>query len=196
MGADRALCHRPSHLVGEKVVTAVELRDLRTSSAEFSPDLKYRYVLMRRWADGPTMLFIGLNPSTATAREDDPTIRRLLGFAKREGCGTLVVVNLFALRSTDPSRLKEESDPVGPDNDLHIVEAAKQVDIVLAGWGGGIPAAFKDRPLQVLGLLQPCRIWSLGLTERNGWPKHPLYVPADRKFELYGFKARKGDIVG
>lgn len=72
------------------------------SSARFSDCRRYRYTLTRRFADGPTVAFIGLNPSTADEHADDPTIRRCLGFAKRWGYGELVMLNLYALRSTDP----------------------------------------------------------------------------------------------
>ena len=79
---------------------------------------KYRYWLSRKWERGPYCVFIGLNPSTATFEEDDPTIRRCVGFAKRWGFGALVMLNIFAFRSTDPKKLRVKStvDPVGPQN--------------------------------------------------------------------------------
>ena len=80
----------------------------------------YRYLLTRRWGTVPAMVWIMLNPSTADAFAEDPTIRRCLIFAHREGCGGLTVVNLFALRSTDPKALTRHPDPVGPANDTFI----------------------------------------------------------------------------
>lgn len=74
--------------------------------AVISDDGRYRYRLWRTWApELPRMAWIMLNPSTADAEVDDPTIRRCVGFAKREGCGGIEVVNLYAYRSTDPSVL-------------------------------------------------------------------------------------------
>lgn len=76
-------------------------------AAEFSGCGRYRYSLRRRWADGgPPACWIMLNPSTADAEKDAPTIRRCIGFSKAWGHNALVVVNLFALRSTDPTALR------------------------------------------------------------------------------------------
>jgi hypothetical protein len=84
------------------------------SEAVFSPDRAYRYLLIRRWAlGGPTMTMIMLNPSTADAHADDPTIRRCVSLARREGCAALEVVNLFALRSPYPKALLAAADPAG-----------------------------------------------------------------------------------
>lgn len=150
------------------------------SGAVLSPCGTYRYTLDRVWdASLLTALFIMLNPSTADASEDDPTIRRCRSFATREGCGGLTVVNLFALRSTDPAALTSHPDPVGPQNDVHIALALdRQPAVVIAAWGAH-PFA-KPRAAQVAGLLtahggQP---QCLGVT-KNGDPRHPLYVRGD-----------------
>ncbi len=91
------------------------------NGAVLSADGVYRYRLWRTWdASKPTLAFLMLNPSTADATEDDPTIRRCLGFAKEWGYGSLVVVNLFALRSPNPDALRENDDPVGPENGEHL----------------------------------------------------------------------------
>ena len=88
------------------------------NAAAFSPDRRYRYTLRRQWDDAlPYCLFVMLNPSTADATQDDPTIRRCIGFTKAWGFGGLLVGNLFALRSTDPAALYHADDPVGPEND-------------------------------------------------------------------------------
>ena len=147
---------------------------------------KYRYRLTRVWNDAkPPMCWIMLNPSTADAFVDDPTIRRCIGFAKSMDFGGIVVVNLFALRATDPAELMvsehpaEAADaPVGT-NDSHVLECAKQYGAVCA-WGAN-PAA-KYRAPYVLKLLQREGIEPdcLGVT-RDGHPKHPLYVPANTR---------------
>src|SRR5262245_40859152 len=86
--------------------------------AVFSSCGTYRYVLRREIGPGDTTAtFIMLNPSTADAARDHPTIRRCIGFARRWGCGQLVCLNLFAFRATDPARLKCAADPVGPRNE-------------------------------------------------------------------------------
>src|SRR5689334_19453129 len=78
---------------------------------------RYRYVLTRQVGPGSRRAtFVMLNPSTADATNDDPTIRRCIGFAREWGCGRLVVLNLFAFRATDPADLKRAIDPVGPEN--------------------------------------------------------------------------------
>jgi len=87
------------------------------SGATFSTDRVYRYALWRVWdAALPSFVVIGLNPSTADETENDPTIRRCIGFAKREGCGGLVMLNLFAVRATDPRVMMAHPEPIGPDN--------------------------------------------------------------------------------
>lgn len=86
-------------------------------TAIISEDEKYRYQLSRCWDETkPRILFIMLNPSTADANIDDPTIRRVISFAKSWGYGGVYVGNLFAFRSTDPKGLKQIADPVGENN--------------------------------------------------------------------------------
>jgi hypothetical protein len=60
--------------------------------AMFTPTREHRYVLWRRWGEGPAVNFIGLNPSTADEQEDDPTIRRCIGFARNWGYDALVTL--------------------------------------------------------------------------------------------------------
>ncbi len=148
---------------------------------------RYRYVLGRHWGDevalgmsaGPGVTFIMLNPSTADAAEDDPTIRRCIGFAKRLGESSLEVVNLFALRSTDPKALSRETDNVGPENDEAIRRACgeRSAHVVIAAWGI-IGQACRKRVEQVLGIVGARPLFCLGKSA-GGAPRHPLYIPAD-----------------
>lgn len=154
-----------------------------TRSAVISGDRVYRYVLTRRWSAAPAMPWMCLNPSTADADTDDPSIRRMCGFARREGCGGICVLNLYAMRSPDPGALRDGAslDPVGPDNDrwiagLRIEFAVRAVVPVTVAWGANpLAAARVPRVMELLaGLPAVC----LGTT-RSGAPRHPLYVRAD-----------------
>lgn len=147
-------------------------------SAQISEDGAYRYRLTRRWAAGPLVPFVMLNPSTADAEVDDPTIRRCVGFARQLGAGGLLVVNLYAYRATKPADLFRAEDPVGPDNDEVLLETAWDADlaggILIAAWGAN---ARPDRVEHVLALTDGVPWRALGVTAA-GAPRHPLYVPA------------------
>lgn len=151
-----------------------------SSSALLSPCNTYRYRLGRSWGAGAADVWIMLNPSTADATIDDPTIRRCVGFSRGWGAGSLVVVNLFALRATDPAELAHHSDSVGPDNDRHIAEAAIEASInggmILAAWGAHPMAT--ERAAAVARLVGPTTLLCLGTT-KAGAPRHPLYVKGD-----------------
>lgn len=149
------------------------------TTATLSTDRMYRYRLGRRWgADGLEALFVMLNPSTADESVDDPTIRRCIGFAKAWGCNALTVVNLYALRATDPEALRTHADPVGPENDATIAAAVAATDIIVCAWGAFNLSPLRVRrvwPLLNLSELRPPQC--LGTT-KDGHPKHPLYLPA------------------
>lgn len=105
-------------------------------AAEISPCGTYRYQLKRRWDDGKCVAWLMLNPSTADALQDDATIRKCMGFSKRWGYGRMIVVNLFALRSTDPRALVRNTDPVGIDNDYWIIRSLKDgARECICAWG-------------------------------------------------------------
>lgn len=136
----------------------------------------YRYMLTRWWGDGPNCGFIMLNPSTADAERDDPTIRRCISFAKREGCGGLTVLNLFGLRATDPREIARHPFPVGPEWRYWIDVTLPGIDgPLICGWGAqkGISAQVETMRLALnsAGLKAMC----LGKTT-DGSPRHPLYV--------------------
>lgn len=140
----------------------------------------YRYSLVREWGNGPRVLWIMLNPSTADASIDDPTIRRCVGFSKSLGMGSLEVVNLFAFRATDPSDMATAKgsgiDIVGPDNDATIATAATRADTIVAAWGADKLAPF--RSVNMRKLVAPNVLFTLGKT-KSGAPKHPLYLPSN-----------------
>lgn len=145
-----------------------------TGGATFSRDRRYRYRLWRRWdRSRPAVAFVMLNPSTADARRDDPTIRRCIGFARAWGFGGVDVVNLFAYRATDPRELLRVADPVGPRNSRHIQRAGLGAALVVIAWGAH-PSAARSAPISLP------RARCLGLT-RTGQPRHPLYLGRDAR---------------
>lgn len=166
-------------------------QDYLVSEAVISDDGLYRYVLNRRWSDRPVMPWICLNPSTADHEKNDPSVLRMCGFARREGCGGICVLNQYALRSPDPDVLRDaqwrgDPDPVGPDNDTWLASlgelgklatlASGEIVPVVAAWGANPMAA--ARVPRVLELLSGTPLVCLGVTAR-GAPRHPLYVRAD-----------------
>lgn len=164
----------------------IERADLIGSWAALSPCRRYRYGLGRELprtintVPGRRCVFVMLNPSTADAAIDDPTVRRCVGFAAREGSERLVVVNLFAWRATSPRELTTVGDPIGPGNQ-EALETAVDGDqvLVIGAWGSSIPAGQGDYVSAVADGL--CRIGGrrLGALTSSGQPRHPLYLRAD-----------------
>ena len=141
----------------------------------------YRYLLQRSWdVRRQGVCFVMLNPSTADATLDDPTIRRCLGFASDLGFGQLEVVNLFALRATDPRMLRQHPDPIGSENDALIVKSAHVCQMTICAWGNH--GKYQARDKIVLRLLRDNGVspYALKLT-KGGYPAHPLYLPANIK---------------
>lgn len=146
---------------------------LEQASAVFNEARTHRYALTRTWGEAAPAVFVMLNPSTADALVLDPTVRRCISFAKREGCGGLTVLNLFAFRSTDPRGLKICPDPVGPSNDRFIRDFTADASLVVAAWG--VHGHLHGRAQVVTELLADVDLRCLGVT-KDGSPKHPLYV--------------------
>lgn len=146
----------------------------------------YRYTLDRVWDTTlPLALFVMLNPSTADAREDDPTIRRCRTFAAREGCGSLTVVNLFALRATDPAELRKHPDPVGPDNARWLAASlGRKPAVTIAAWGAHPFAASRADDVARYITEHGVRLHCLG-TSKAGHPRHPLYLPTKAPLSIY-----------
>lgn len=146
------------------------------SSAVISECGAYRYRLVRRWNDQPLLNLLMLNPSKADAQKNDPTITRQIVRATNLGFGGLLVTNMFGYRSTDPRELKRVSDPVGPDNDAHILAAAREAGMVLCAWGND--GALFGRAFKVKQLLKREGIPLYALkVAKTGQPYHPLYLP-------------------
>jgi hypothetical protein len=157
------------------------------SNAVLSDDLVYRYRLERQWEGSPTTVtWVMLNPSTADAHVDDPTVNRCISFTRRAGYGRLLIVNLFALRATDPTALALHPDPVGPRNLVHVSAALGEAQLIVAAWGAE-PMALRSSVRLKLGTMAPAGVdvVCLGKTGK-GHPKHPgrlaaatLFLPFD-----------------
>jgi hypothetical protein len=160
--------------------------------ATISPCGTYRYVLTRRWASGDRVVnWILLNPSTADGATDDPTVRYVDDFSRRWGFDALVITNLYALRSTDPEKILIAKDPIGPDNDRHLIDCAQSSDLVVCGWGNF--GTFDGRGRTIRRLLADAGVplYCLG-TNDNGEPSHPLYLPATRRPTVMGGEVANG----
>lgn len=145
------------------------------NGAIIDPTGRYRYTLWRTWnRNQPRVAFIMLNPSTADASSNDPTIRRCIAFARAWGYGALEVLNLFAYRTPHPHLLRQAADPIGADNDRHLLAVGQRVQTLIFAWGN--QGSFQKRQHAVIQLLQPCEHqYCLGKT-RLGHPCHPLYL--------------------
>jgi hypothetical protein len=151
------------------------------SEALYSPCERYRYLLTRTWdATGPRVLFVMLNPSTATEVQNDPTVERCERRARALGFGAFRVTNIFAWRDTDPKAMRAAADPVGPGNDQAIAQSAAEWvrgghDRIVAAWG--THGAHLDRGAAVERILRQGGndLYHLGLTQA-GHPRHPLYI--------------------
>ena len=147
------------------------------AGARFSHCRRWRYLLWRKWSDGPIANFLMLNPSTADEVKLDPSCTRARLYAERWGFGALIVTNLFAWRATDPRDMKAAPEPVGRANDRAIVRAAHEAGIVVCAWGNH--GAHRERSASVLSMLRDAgiKLHALRLTGA-GEPAHPLYLRA------------------
>lgn len=142
----------------------------------------YRYRLERGNPGKPAIAFIMVNPSTADAETDDPTIRKVRGFADRAGYEHFIVGNLFAYRATDIKALRTASDPVGPENDDHIDLILRDAALHVVAWGAlaKLPETLRKRWMEVVRLADRvgCRLHCIG-TNDDKHPRHPLMTGYD-----------------
>jgi hypothetical protein len=151
-------------------------------SAILSDCGRYRYRLYRSWDDGPFVVFLMFNPSTADAQQDDPTIRKCMGFAKQWGYPGITVVNLFAMRSSDPREISKVpfNSAVGAENDEAILTACCTASELVCAWGCGQHMRKRlDRADSVLRMIRRTfpmlPITCLG-RGADGQPRHPLML--------------------
>ena len=171
----------PTHLPAEP--RKGRISDLAyDKSAVFSSCRDYRYVLKRIWAEDVELaklaVFIGLNPSTADETVDDPTVRRCFTYAHDWGCPGMIMLNIFAVRATDPKVMLAHESPIGKSNDQWLVEMTTGKEIVVACWGAH--GTHMRRGEEVCRLLRHRELKHFGLT-KQGQPRHPLYLAKDLK---------------
>lgn len=150
----------------------------KLGTAYFSDCMRYRYLLTRvLGGSGPITVFVMLNPSTADADANDPTVRRCVGYAQDWGSAGLIVANLYSLRSTDPKGLWFDEDPVGPENNKTLADLARYHRRIICAWGSNARTdrvrTFHDIVMNVGG-----ELLCLGTT-KAGAPRHPLYLRRD-----------------
>ncbi len=147
-------------------------------SRSIQPSLDATVLNTRRPRTFGPCTFVMLNPSTADANQDDPTIRRCMGYARRLGFDSLRVVNLYAFRATDPDELWKVDDPIGPLND-HILQLSfGSAGSLIAAWGANAPKSRVDEILSWRYANFQC----LGTT-KDGAPRHPLYLRSNAQLE-------------
>lgn len=161
--------------------------DNEPSGAVFTDARTHRLYLWRRWnKEGPWVMFIGLNPSTADERLNDPTVRRCIGFAVKWGYGGMFMCNVFTLVSTDPKKLNAET-PIAMGAHLAMRVIRNRCEEAVAGWGNLITQvrAGEERVERIKRDLSP--LYCLGMT-KQGHPRHPLYMPYSS--QLIAFNSR------
>jgi hypothetical protein len=158
------------------LITRHHVKGDADSRAVYSDDECHRYALTRRWGAAAAVLFVMLNPSTATELRNDPTIERCERRARALGFGAVSIGNLFGFRATDPKALRFAADPVGPDNDAVLLGLADQAGMILCAWGLHGTLHGRDAVVQAALRVRGHALHHLGLT-RHGIPRHPLYLP-------------------
>lgn len=146
----------------------------------------HRYVLARVWDSGSVVNFTMLNPSTATERVLDPTLRRCMAYARAWGYAGFIVTNIFAYRATDPTVMKCAFDPVGADNNAWLLRVMRASKLNVAGWGAHGGHNRRDEWVQQLYKDAGVPLYYLRMTQ-GGYPGHPLYLPSNLRPVLWEY---------
>lgn len=169
-------CHaktKPPHI---PMISRSHLKNDAQSTAQYSDCQRFRYALTRIWQpDGPRLLFVMLNPSTATEVQNDPTVERCERRARALGFGGFRVCNIFAWRDTDPRNMRTAKDPIGPENDQIIHDACQWADQIICAWGTHGAHLQRGPAVETLMRASCDHLFHLGLS-KAGHPKHPLYI--------------------
>lgn len=151
-----------------------QLREESGNGAIFSECRNYRYALWRIWdTSKPLVMFIGVNPSTASEIKPDPTITRIRSIVSNWGYGGFYMMNLFGIVSANPKILKTHPDPVGC-NDGWLEKVAPKCSKIVFAWGDFKEA--KARSIEVVKMFPNAEALFIN---KNGTPKHPLYCKND-----------------
>ncbi|MFK7856815.1 MAG: DUF1643 domain-containing protein [Granulosicoccus sp.] len=151
--------------------------------ASFSRCKRYRYQLLRRWEGGHgRCVIVGLNPSTADAQVDDPTVRRCMGFAQDWGFNELLMVNLFAFRTPHPAHLKKCDSPIGPGNRRALQRACESAKRIVVAWG--THGTYRNQAVKFASIAREQPLYCFGLS-KNHQPLHPLYQRRDTVLMQY-----------
>lgn len=167
------------------MITRTHTKGDAPSTAVYSDCERYRYSLMREWdTGGRKVLFVMLNPSTATEVQNDPTVERCERRTRALGFGAFCVTNIFAWRDTDPRNMRAAAAPIGPENDATIARFARWADMVICAWG--THGAHLDRGREMEATLRATKqpLYHLGLS-KAGHPKHPLYIAYEKQPEIW-----------
>lgn len=162
--------------------------DLPGYPCAWSADKKHRYTLWRVWGDVKQdgfLQIIGLNPSTATETENDPTVRRCIGYARDWGYAGLCMTNLFSYRSTDPRGMKAQPEPTNDENREWLLRIAERAGLIIAAWG--VHGMHEREDLRVMQLFKShgYRLHCLKKVFGGALPAHPLYLRKDLRPEFY-----------
>lgn len=142
------------------------------SGAKLSECRTYRYALWRQWDDSiPSILFVGLNPSKADEKDDDPTLLKCIQYARKWGYGGVYMGNLFSFRATQPRDLFKADDPIGEENDSWLDYLNNKSKVTVAAWGNH--GQFMDRSMKIKPKLNNLHYLKMNAT---GEPAHPLYL--------------------
>jgi hypothetical protein len=158
------------------MIRRAHLKGDAASIAIYSDCENYRYSLTREWdKSGRKVLFVMLNPSTATEVQNDPTVERCERRARALGYGGFRVCNIFAWRATDPRNMRAQDDPVGPENDVAILEGCDWADAIVCAWGTHGEHLRRGPQVEHIMRATGLPLSHLGLS-KAGHPKHPLYI--------------------
>ena len=161
----------------------------------------YRWSLRRAWGQGPCVGWAMLNPSTADATRDDPTLWQIMCISLRLGFGSLVVVNVYPFRSSTIQGLGKwlqtwSHYALEPDinaraavewNQIKAAKALRGCETVVAAWGASASKTDVATWISKVedGLGGPIAWKCLGVTASKA-PRHPLArgkhrIPADQQ---------------
>src|SRR5258708_8842927 len=161
----------------------------------FSAERAYRYVLRGQCSDAVAetprrIAWIGLNPSTADEVTLDQTLATVCRYSKKWGFSEVIMLNLFAFRATDPRNLKRAEDPIGPDNDRHLLTEVSAAERVIACWGDHGRVSGRDREGSDLLRADAVALECLQ-TNNSGTPRHPLHLKAGIRTKPYNGRRGK-----